>query len=60
MFGAEFSKLNEFDDIDFGAEESKGPSSPTKTVVSDFDKVQRHRIAKTFIMHNLGPRFKKV
>jgi hypothetical protein len=56
IFGFEFSKLYELDDINFGAEQTV----TTKTVESEFDKLHRLRIAKTFIMHNLGPRYDKV
>ena len=58
MFGEEFCKLNQLDDIDFGAADSS--SKPTKQKISEFDKLQQHKVAKTFIMHNRGPQYKQV
>jgi hypothetical protein len=40
MFGEEFCKLNQLDDIHFGAEDSTSTSNKTKkVVVSEFDKL---------------------
>jgi len=56
MFGSELNKLYNLDDIDFGAaEEIKRPLSKP-ALYSEFDKMQRERITKTFMLHNRGPR----
>jgi hypothetical protein len=61
MFGSEISKLYGLDDIDFGAEE-EAKEQPTllKYVSSEFDMIQRERVAQTFMLHNRGPRYAKV
>lgn len=55
MFGDEFCKLNQLDDIHFGAAEDTSSTKKARAVVSEFDKLQSHRIAKTFMLHNRGP-----
>lgn len=60
MFGSEINKLYELDDIDFGAEEVKEQPTLVKYVSSEFDMIQRERVAQTFMLHNRGPRHLKV
>ena len=45
MFGSEISKLYGLDDIDFGAEEAKEQPTLLKYVSSEFDMIQRERVA---------------
>ncbi len=60
MFGSELTKLYSLDDIHFGAEDQPSIKTNQKSVESEFDKIQRERLAQTFMLHNRGPRHSKV
>ena len=47
--------MYELDDLDIGAETSKTPFEG-RVVPSEFDRVMKERTAKTFHLHNRGPR----
>ncbi len=51
--------MYELDDLDIGAETSKTPFEG-RVVPSEFDRVMKERTAKTFHLHNRGPRHQTV